>query len=257
MSWIAVDTGLGNHHKMAHLPSDAARWGWLLTLCEAKEQRKPGTFASEVHFRYVLARHGKYLPDYIKAGLLDKSEDGTLTVHDWQKHQWAAAKAAQREDIPKTPLGHSEDIPKTIEGQKEDASRAVSVPVLVDVTTEGVQGEPFPAIDAEAQTFLEGITHRLIRQAGDKQLAEYDRQIADHGLAAVISAYQRCAKAIRGTPTATQLVWSGRKILEPFVDPSEVADAEKGQRPRAIRPPRDEAAIRAERLRLIEPGATA
>ena len=142
MSWIAVDTGLGNHHKMAELPNDAARWGWLLTLCEAKKQRKPGTFASERHYRHVLARHGKFLPVYIKAGLMDKAEDGSLAIHDWQKHQWAAAKAAQREDIPKTSLGHSEDIPKTIEGQKEDASRAVPVPVLVDVTTEGVQGEP-------------------------------------------------------------------------------------------------------------------
>jgi hypothetical protein len=88
--------------------------------------------------------------------------------------------------------------------------------------------ETWPAIDSEAVTFLEGVTGRLIRQAGDKQLAEYDRQIADHGLAAVIKAYQRCAKAIRGTPTATQLVWSGRKILEPFVDPRAVAESEKG-----------------------------
>lgn len=136
MSWIAVDAELPNHAKMALLPNDAARWGWIVTLCEAKVQRKPGTFASERHFCHVLARHGRFLPDYIKAGLIDQGDDGSLAVHDWQKHQWAAAKAAQRE----TPAGHSEDIARTFDGQKQDASRAVSVPVLVGTSTEGGPG---------------------------------------------------------------------------------------------------------------------
>ncbi len=231
MSWITVDTKLGKHPKMAALPNDAARYGWLLTLCEAKEQSRAGTFATANHFAHVMGRHGRFLDAYIKAGLLDNGPDGTLLVHDWQRHQWAAAKEKQR--------GHSEDISRTLEGQEKDlarvyvsgASRPVPVPVYVSSSTEGVQGEPWPNLDPEAQTFLEGLTGRQIRQAGDKQLAEYDRQIADHGLVKVVSAYQRVARALGPTPTATQLVWSGRKVLEPFVDPRDVADAEKSTEP--------------------------
>lgn len=139
MSWITVDTKLGNHPKMAALPNDAARYGWILTLLEAKEQAKAGTFATAKHYRLVMGRHGRFLEDYIKARLIDKDEDGSLHVHDWRRHQWSVAKATQRE----TSGGHSEDISETSEGQKEDASRAVLVPVYVSSSsTEGVQGEP-------------------------------------------------------------------------------------------------------------------
>lgn len=143
MSWITVDTKLGNHPKMAALPSDAARYGWVMTLLEAKEQRHQGTFASENHYRLVMGRHGRFLPDYIKAGLIDKDEDGSVHVHDWKQHQWSVAKAKQR--------GQVEDIDETSEGQKVDASRAVSVPVYVEEEVwEGVQGEP-TAIEAYYQ----------------------------------------------------------------------------------------------------------
>lgn len=131
MSWITLDTKLGRHPKMAALPSDTARYGWVMTLLEAKEQRTPGTFASANHFRFVMSRHGRFLEDYIRVGLMDREDDGTIRIHDWQRHQWAANKARQREDID-----------ETSEGQREDASRAVSVPVYVSSSTEGVQGEP-------------------------------------------------------------------------------------------------------------------
>lgn len=139
MSWITVDTDLPDHPKMAALPSDGARYGWLIVLCKAKQQRKPGTFANANHFRHVMGRHGRFLEDYQKAGLMDIDETETLHVHDWKRHQWAVSKAQQRE----TSEGHSEDNSETSLGQKEDASRAVSVRVPVSVSsTEGVQGEP-------------------------------------------------------------------------------------------------------------------
>ncbi len=136
MPWIAIDTGLPKHPKMAELPNDAARWGWLLTLLEAKEQRRPGAFASERHYRHVLGRHGRYLSSYVKAGLMERGEDGSLAVHDWQRHQWAGAKAAQRE----TSNGQSTDNRETSSRQKQDASRAVPVPVLVPVLVENTEG---------------------------------------------------------------------------------------------------------------------
>lgn len=75
-----------------------------------------------------------------------------------------------------------------------------------------------PNIDGEAQTFLEGVTGRLIRQAGDKQLAEYDRLIGEHGLSAVIAAIQRAAKTLPANPQARQIIWPARSILEPFAN---------------------------------------
>jgi hypothetical protein len=149
MSWITVDTKLPDHPKMAALPNDTARWGWIVTLLEAKEQRTPGTFASEKHYRHVMPRHGRFLGDYIKAGLIDKGDDGTLHVHDWKRHQWAVSKAQQRG----TPEGQDEDINETFVGQKEDASRAVPVRVPVSVeSTEGVQGEPDAAVSLHRRT---------------------------------------------------------------------------------------------------------
>ena len=139
MSWITVDTDLPDHPKMAALQNDNARYGWLVVLCKAKQQRKAGTFANANHFRHVMGRHARFLEGYRKVGLLDIDETGTIHVHDWQRHQWAGTKAQQRE----TSDGHSSDIPETNLGPKEDASRAVSVPVSVGVvSTEGVQGEP-------------------------------------------------------------------------------------------------------------------
>jgi hypothetical protein len=136
MSWITLECGLDDHEKIAGLPGDAARYGWVRTLLEAKLQRHPGTFASAKHFRHVMGRHGRYLPAYLAAGLLEEM-DGRLTVHDWQRHQWAGTKAHQRETLG----GPAKDKPRTNGGPEQDPSRAVPVPVYVSVLEEGVQGE--------------------------------------------------------------------------------------------------------------------
>jgi hypothetical protein len=142
--WITVDCELGNHPKMAALPNDSARYGWILTLTEAKKQRTPGTFASANHFRHVMGRHGRFLNDYIKAKLIDKADDDTLLVHDWRRHQWAVSKAQQRE----TSGGQDEDIEGTLGGLQEDASRAVSVSVSLPVLEGDTEGGPGETADA-------------------------------------------------------------------------------------------------------------
>ena len=165
------------------------------------------------------------------ANMIEYLPNDRFLLRGWRKErEGRAAKASASANARWDATADANALQPDMQSQSDrNAARApASSSSSVGTSFEQETREAFPAIDSEAQTFLEGITHRLIRQAGDKQLAEYDRQIADHGLAAVISAYQRCAKAIRGTPTATQLVWSGRKILEPFVDPRAVADAEKG-----------------------------
>lgn len=238
-----MDTGLPNHAKMAALPNDTARWGWLLTLCEAKEQRKPGTFASERHYRHVLARHGRFLPDYVRAGLMDKAEDGSLAVHDWQRHQWAAAKAAQRE----TPAGQPQDIPETSLGQKEDASRAVIVPVLVDSssTSETARAED---VRDSLDRYHELTEYRPWGQWSGDALLGMER---DYGVDHVVAALE--AEIAAGTNRGDLL----KKTAARLARDAEHAKRAKPSRPRIVKPPRDEAAIAAAKRELYEQGASA
>lgn len=130
MTWIALDCDLPEHPKFAALPSDAARYSWIVILTRAKRQSKPGQFASEAHFREVVHRHAKYLAHYLSTRLLERHEDGSLAVHDWQQYQWKAAKERQREDNGETNTGQTEDKKRT-----SRARSAVPVPVPVDVSS--------------------------------------------------------------------------------------------------------------------------
>ena len=124
MQWISLDIGLAKHPKMAELPNDTCRYGWIVTLCEAKAQTRPGVFASHRHFREVLGRFGKYLPLYLDARLLEENEDGSLSVHDWKRHQWAVRQERHRRDNSVTPaLQQGErsvtDIDRDIDSKRE------------------------------------------------------------------------------------------------------------------------------------------
>lgn len=249
MSWIAVDTELPDHDKMSKLPSDSARWGWICVLAKAKKQRVPGTFADSQHFRHVMGRHGKFLPDYLKAGLIDYAPDDErdpdkprlLRVHDWKRHQWAAAKAGQREDIG-----------ETSEGQKEDASRAVLVPVLVgsSSSTEGVQGEP-DTFDA-----YWSLTTRYPKGGAASWL---DTLTETYGSGPVIRAM--VAQWTERTELATLLSRTEAVLLRDARILDSQAQAAERERLQAKRSePRivpDKAALDAEIRRLMEPGAAA
>jgi hypothetical protein len=124
MAWITIDVGLPKHQKLAELPSDSARFGWIVVLCEAKTQRRPGIFASARHFREVAGRFGKHLPSYEAVGLLERDQDGTLRIHDWERHQWAVRQSRHRDrDDSVTPAlpqgdGSVTDIDRDIDTDK-------------------------------------------------------------------------------------------------------------------------------------------
>ena len=150
--WITVDIGLTKHPKMAQLPNDSARYGWLVSLIEAKTQRPPGAFASARHYKEVVGRFGRYLPDYIKAGLMDQNADGTLVIHDWRKHQYNVSKAKERE----TSRGHDVDTTLT------ESRPTVTVKEIV---TEKGSKEPFSTRASGTPTpigaLLPGILEKL------------------------------------------------------------------------------------------------
>jgi len=100
--YVAVDATIRRNAKLAALPSDTARLGWLYVgLGEAKLQRPAGRFASRAHWAEVAGRFGRYLGDYLSVGLLEEAPHlcdrcragwgelpaGALIVHDWKRHQ--------------------------------------------------------------------------------------------------------------------------------------------------------------------------
>lgn len=99
--WIKVKIGLRRSGKVASLPSDAARLGYLYLLLEAKVQRRMGVFDSRAHLAEVLGRFGRYVDGYITAELVHEAPSvcpdcrarnaglrrGELVVHDYAKEQ--------------------------------------------------------------------------------------------------------------------------------------------------------------------------
>lgn len=105
--WIKVRVGIVRSDKVASLPSDKARWGWVRVLVEAKLQRQLGMFGSRRHLAGLLGQHGRFVAAYIAAGLLEEApticprcrpqhpdvEAGQLIVHDYRREQRDASNA--------------------------------------------------------------------------------------------------------------------------------------------------------------------
>lgn len=99
--WIKLLVGIYRSDKLAALPSDAARWGWIGVLTNAKTQRRMGVFASQAHLEDVLGKRGRFFLDYVKVGLLHRAphlceecarrnpeiKDGEVIVHDFLVQQ--------------------------------------------------------------------------------------------------------------------------------------------------------------------------
>lgn len=99
--WIKLKIGIRRSGKMAGLPTDTARLGWIYVLVEAKVQRSLGVFDNKAHFVEVLGRFGKHFDAYRAAGLLHVAPDlcadckarhrdakkGQVVVHDYRREQ--------------------------------------------------------------------------------------------------------------------------------------------------------------------------
>lgn len=132
--YVPMDATIRRNQKLAALPSDTARLGWLYVgLGDAKLQRPSGCFAGKAHWEEVAGRFARYLRDYLAVGLLEQAPrlcdrcrvrwpnvpDGTLVVHDWKLHntdpgaagraeEW---RASQPDDADDEPGSNAETMP--------------------------------------------------------------------------------------------------------------------------------------------------
>jgi hypothetical protein len=105
--WFKVKIGVRRSGKLAALPTDGARLGYFYLLAEAKVQRRMGEFDNRAHFAEVLGRFGRWLPDYVAAGLVHEAplacddcrrhhpgvRAGAIVVHDYLREQRDATHA--------------------------------------------------------------------------------------------------------------------------------------------------------------------
>ena len=85
--WLRLHYHAPKSPKVMALPSDAARWAWIVALCEAKQQTREGEWASEAHLRAVLGRHAKHLQALIEARLVVRMKDGRMLINSWNEWQ--------------------------------------------------------------------------------------------------------------------------------------------------------------------------
>lgn len=247
MAWGRIDDGHWRHRKVAKL-KDQLRKPCLATFWLAVSWANDMGTDGHIPMSALRQIDGttEEADELVRVGLWEKV-DGEYSIHDFlhfnlsreqvdelrRQRSDAGRLGAQKRwsDSTSHSTSHSTSPSTPLDGMHGGMDAPYPVP--------RIPVSPYPAlhardglshIDDEAVRFLEGLTGRAIRTAGDKQLAEYDRQIEEHGLAEVINAYRKVAKTMRSTPQARQVVWSALRILEPFASPQDIKKLEQEDR---------------------------
>lgn len=159
--WIKLKIGFARSDKIAQLPDDSAKLGWVHALLAAKTQRRMGVFVSRAHLVDLLGRRGEYYDAYVAAGLLhvapvlcedcarlhvdDQLESGNVVVHDYlaeqrdptnadRQAQWRARQAAERAaraDAERDADVTAEVTPPTVTNGIGEAAAAIDPPATV------------------------------------------------------------------------------------------------------------------------------
>jgi len=82
--WIRVMADVHRHPKVVALPSDPARWAFIVVLAEGKAVG--GRWESERHFRAYCGALARHLPALVGVGLLERDGEAIL-IHDWDQYQ--------------------------------------------------------------------------------------------------------------------------------------------------------------------------
>lgn len=246
MAWGRIDDGHWRHRKVADLDDDmrkpclATYW---LAISWCNDHRTDGR-VTQAGLRQIDGTTAE-ADELVRVNLWER--DGkAYRVHDFLDFN-KSREQLEQESVQRTMAGHAGaaarwpshgkshgtslskshgTVPSEMDGGSDAPYPVSRIPVSPEPT---LAREGLPNIDDEAREFLEGLTGRPILTAGPKQLAEYDRQLSDHGKAAVTEAYSAIAKTMK-SPTARQLVWSALRVLEPFAKPEDIRRVEAAER---------------------------
>lgn len=93
---ILVDARIDEDSRIVQLGTDTARWAYVVALTRGKWTTPEGRFDSETHLRGVLGRHSKYVPDFLRLGLVTVGQDGSYTFPSWSEWQRESEAAVVR-----------------------------------------------------------------------------------------------------------------------------------------------------------------
>lgn len=273
-----LDVRIFHNAKFGAL-SNRAKLGWVYLLCEAKQQDREGLFPSRAGFLLGAGPFRDCAGPWLEAGMVHYAEaicpkcskvfgavpSTAVVVHDWHEYQPSRTTLWREENgldkHGKQPRNNGETPGETVsETSGETAVKPLRArtraslslssesPTEEEPTTVSADGYPAPGSDRDALDTY----HELTRwrpwgawsgKALSKAIVEYTNPAVD---AALRHAYD-------DDPDRDTLMDRAFAKL--------ARDAEKAKaarpKPRLIRPVRDEAAVKAELRRLMEPGATA
>lgn len=211
MPWIRMEDSLPRDPKIAALPSNEARWAYIVLLCAAKEQE--GRFASWAHLEACTPQWmWKHHAEFIEAGLLERVVDpsdeakATFIVANWDKYQRpydpgnaarvAKSRAKSRENG--NGLDMEEDMPvTTITGNalRDGTLRDDTLP-----KTKGTQAEVIAWLKENGYTKPTGYV-----------LTDLKDMLQGYGPTTVIEALGRCKS--EGNRTTKALVQAAERKL--------------------------------------------
>lgn len=139
--WIAIDVDIRKDVRVADLPSDGARWGYVAgVLAESRLQSPRGVFGSRATFEEAVGRFARYLEQYLAVGLMERApklcdrcaaahpdlRQGALVVHNWGPKQSdpTSADRARRRRAARNGAEHESDHDdRTTTAQRPDDDR--------------------------------------------------------------------------------------------------------------------------------------
>lgn len=91
---VIVDALIVRNGKIVHLPSDSARWAYVVALGAGKFETPIGVFRSGPQMKVAMGRYGRYVKELVSAGLVEVTEIGEYQIHDYM--EWQSVSSTER-----------------------------------------------------------------------------------------------------------------------------------------------------------------
>lgn len=232
---VLISARMADNLKIISLPTDRARWGWVIVLGEAKLQRPAGRFPTLAVLRHVAGKYASQVDHFINAGLLETvpilcdrcvvevldPKDGNVVVHDWRAHQERRSRSQEWRDANGVPSGHV-NLPGN-GGETAGKQSGTSHAGAPDRADAGALQSPSPQSPSEEPTSEDLVLTWLaghgatIQPNGNGYHRELVTFVGRRGAQAVIRAME--ARYAAGDRSVAQLLYGAMNDAEPIHRP--------------------------------------